>query len=297
MVNSIIWAGNTDDIAPIWCDISSRLIVGLSVGIPASSLCIQRRLYHIAKGHTNESPQGFQSLCFDLSLGIGFPAVIMAAYYIIQVRRYAILEDIGCWTAIYPSLVVIPVIQIWPVLLGVVSFIYAAHTIKLLIGSRRQFSAVLSGKNAPLTTHRYFRLMALALTEMAFCIPLGLFIIIEGNRHSNLREPWVSWAYAHEYIQLIYPVPAEAIRARNRGILDLTRWLVPGCAFLFFMFFGFSGESVADYKSFTRSCLCVLGVMSKEPERKPDHQAQNPVNGDPSSTPTETYTQDVESQI
>ena len=68
-VNSIVWADNALNPTPIWCDIcmfvfirssvhaehpilAIRIILGASVGIPAASLCINRRLYHIARIHT-----------------------------------------------------------------------------------------------------------------------------------------------------------------------------------------------------------------------------------------------------
>lgn len=67
-VNSIVWAGNADNIAPIWCEIcmceihilylfsdlriAIRIMLGASVGLPAASLCINRRLYYIASVQT-----------------------------------------------------------------------------------------------------------------------------------------------------------------------------------------------------------------------------------------------------
>lgn len=47
-VNSIIWRGNMGNPAPIWCDITAKLQIGLGVALPAVSLCINRRLYSIA---------------------------------------------------------------------------------------------------------------------------------------------------------------------------------------------------------------------------------------------------------
>ena len=64
-INSILWHGNVHNKAPIWCDIceqhphpvfvllltlllATRFIVGLAVAIPASLLCISRRLYSIS---------------------------------------------------------------------------------------------------------------------------------------------------------------------------------------------------------------------------------------------------------
>ena len=70
-VNSVTWANDAINRAPIWCDIckcdifdaistppayqivriATRIILAASVGIPASSLCIMRRLYSISKIH------------------------------------------------------------------------------------------------------------------------------------------------------------------------------------------------------------------------------------------------------
>lgn len=64
-INAIVWHGNALNPAPVWCDIctlfqssvvslrltstlASRLIIASNVGIPAASLCINRRLYKIA---------------------------------------------------------------------------------------------------------------------------------------------------------------------------------------------------------------------------------------------------------
>jgi pheromone a factor receptor len=47
-VKSIVWAGNLNNPAPIWCDIATKLVVGLGPGLPAASLCINRRLYLVA---------------------------------------------------------------------------------------------------------------------------------------------------------------------------------------------------------------------------------------------------------
>ena len=70
-INSIVWNDNVINSAPVWCDISktsdhllclvtmltnrcagSRYLIGASVGIPASSLCIIRRLYYMTKLQT-----------------------------------------------------------------------------------------------------------------------------------------------------------------------------------------------------------------------------------------------------
>jgi pheromone a factor receptor len=69
-INSVMWANDALNKAPVWCDIckrcppppplppnlltrwsylATRIMLGAAVGIPASSLCIMRRLHGIAK--------------------------------------------------------------------------------------------------------------------------------------------------------------------------------------------------------------------------------------------------------
>ena len=64
-VNSVLWDGNVVNWSPVWCDISmliclqfsirfvihylhagGRLVLAVNIAIPATCLCIQRRLYH-----------------------------------------------------------------------------------------------------------------------------------------------------------------------------------------------------------------------------------------------------------
>lgn len=67
-INSVMWANDALNRAPVWCDIcklgstsassnvltcescpATRIMLGAALGIPASSLCIMRRLHSIAK--------------------------------------------------------------------------------------------------------------------------------------------------------------------------------------------------------------------------------------------------------
>lgn len=82
-VNAVVWANNALDPAPVWCDIcqyqilsleicnayfgiiATRIIIGASVGIPAASLCINRRLYLIARLHAISVTRAEVSCGFD----------------------------------------------------------------------------------------------------------------------------------------------------------------------------------------------------------------------------------------
>jgi len=96
-INSIVWNNNMIDKAPIYCDIGeflmcvpqvianssivTRIQVALNVAIPASSLCINRRLYKIACVNavivTREEKR--RAIISDLLIGIGIPILQILA--------------------------------------------------------------------------------------------------------------------------------------------------------------------------------------------------------------------------
>ena len=68
-VDSVVWNGNVNDPAPVWCDIceypsipysdkpadaglATKFLIGAGIGIPAASLCINRRLFRISRMNT-----------------------------------------------------------------------------------------------------------------------------------------------------------------------------------------------------------------------------------------------------
>ena len=85
-INSLVWRGNAVNWAPVWCDISTKFIIGASVAIPAASLCINRRLYQIAsvKSVRVSSDEKRRAVLVDLAIGLGLPVVEMILRKIIR---------------------------------------------------------------------------------------------------------------------------------------------------------------------------------------------------------------------
>ncbi|KAJ6615985.1 GPCR fungal pheromone mating factor, partial [Mycena sp. CBHHK59/15] len=80
LINSIVWHNNITDWAPVWCDISTRITIGVSVAIPAASLCINRRLYKIAACQTpsvTKAASKRRALMVDCAIGVGIPVLQM----------------------------------------------------------------------------------------------------------------------------------------------------------------------------------------------------------------------------
>ncbi|KAF4611746.1 hypothetical protein D9613_004064 [Agrocybe pediades] len=265
-VNSILWAGSLRNDLPIWCDISSKFLLGAGVGITASSLCISRRLHNIAttQNVSISLAEKRRAIIIDLLIALGIPVLVMALHYVVQPHRYDILEDIGCYAATYNTLPAYFLVLMWPVLLGLISFVYSALTFRAFWKRRLQFAQLVSS-NSSLSISRYFRLMMLSVTDMVLTVPLGVFSIFFGTQGIGLA-PWISWEDTHYNFSRVVEVPAIFWRGdpSYRISVELTRWLFVGSAFVFFALFGFAGEAQRHYSKLFWACAKRVGLEKKE---------------------------------
>ncbi|KAL1664284.1 fungal pheromone STE3G-protein-coupled receptor [Schizophyllum commune] len=270
-VNAVVWHGNAIDSAPVWCDISIRIIMGTTVGLPASSLCILRRLYNITKVQAVSVSQSEKrrAVLVDCLICALFPIVFIALQYVVQGHRYNIYEDVGCQPAIYNTLLAYFLSAMWPVVLGTISAVYGALTLLQFYRRRLQFAQFLHAGSS-INASRYLRLMALACTEMLLAIPIGIFGLVL-NATTSPIGPWRSWADTHLDYGRVILVPA--IVWRNQYMVhvavELSRWQAPFAAFVFVAFFGFAEEARKHYKTAYEYFAGKLGLkkatdMSKE---------------------------------
>ena len=115
----------------------------IAVAIPAASLCINRRLYHIATANTviHTKRQKRRAIMVDLAIGIGLPVLegILRMYtlscfacrlltsrieYIPQGHRYDIYEDVGCFPWIYNTPMAFVFVYSWPLVICIISAVY-----------------------------------------------------------------------------------------------------------------------------------------------------------------------------
>ncbi|EDR00818.1 STE3-like pheromone receptor [Laccaria bicolor S238N-H82] len=249
-INSIVWRNNAIDWAPIWCDISSRIIVGLAVAIPAASLCINRRLYKIASCRTVTITRAHKrrAVMVDLAIGLGLPALQMALQFIVQGHRYDIWEGVGCYPTTVNTPAAYPLSFLWPIVIGLISAFYCILTLRAFMLRRAQFAQFVSSTTS-LTMNRYFRLMSLATLELIFNLPIntyGLYL----NITSRPIYPWKSWSDIHYDWFTIDTFPSILWRSNSTlsVTLEFSRWSVVFCALLFFGFFGFADEARKHYR-------------------------------------------------
>jgi pheromone a factor receptor len=255
-INAIIWEGNTTNWAPVWCDITTRLMTGLSVAIPAASLCINRRLYNIAsiKSVTFSGSDRYRAILIDLAIGVGIPVLVMVLQYIVQGHRFDIFEDVGCRPFTYNTPPAYPLVIFPPLVIGLISGIYSALTIRAFYIRGVEIKTVLS-TNSTITFNRYFRLMALAAVDLLFTIPFTAFIAYANLKYGKIA-PWISWEDTHSGFSRIDQIPAHLWRRDPVGqvAMEFSRWSIVACGFVFFMFFGFADEACKNYRK-AYACL------------------------------------------
>ncbi|KAJ2928484.1 hypothetical protein H1R20_g8609, partial [Candolleomyces eurysporus] len=250
-VNSIVWHDNVVNHAPIWCEISIRIMMGSSVAIPASSLCINRRLYKIAnvQAVAVTHRDKYRAILVDTLICLVFPLMFVAVQYVVQGHRFDILEDVGCFPAIYNTIPAFFLGTIWPLVIGIISASYCIATLIAFNRRRLEFSSFLRSNQSSLTFSRYFRLMALAMTDIMLTTPLSIFTIWL-NSVATPVSPWISWEDTHFDYGRIGRYPAVVWKMNHLGSvgIEFSRWMVPVCAVIFFTFFGLAAEARKSYK-------------------------------------------------
>ncbi|THU83826.1 STE3-like pheromone receptor [Dendrothele bispora CBS 962.96] len=249
-INSVVWRNDAIDRAPYWCDISTALTVAINVAIPATSLCINRRLYNIASCQTASISKADKrrQVMIDLAIGIGLPILQLPLHLVVQGHRYDIMEQIGCWPTTYNTVPAYPLSFVWPNVIGLVSMVYGVLTLRAFMKRRQQFSQFLS-TGSGISVGRYFRLMCLAMVEIFINTPISAYGLYLNATHSQIH-PWISWENTHFGFNIISTFPALIWRSSHLTviILELTRWSIVAAAFTFFAFFGFADEARKHYR-------------------------------------------------
>ncbi|KAI6007087.1 pheromone A receptor-domain-containing protein [Pisolithus albus] len=263
-INSVVWNSDVINKAPVWCDISSKFMIGTAVAIPAASLCINRRLYHIVSvdSVTKTRSEKRRDVLVDLAIGLGIPILEMILHYIVQGHRFNIFEEIGCYPTTYNTPPAYALVFCWPIAIGVVSAVYCMCTIRELALRRAQFKELLSA-NRNMSSSRYFRLMGLAGIEVLCTIPLGAYTVYLNVTVSPI-QPWISWANTHYDFSRVaqYPYVVWTENYQMAVSLQLSRYLIVACAFIFFAFFGFADEARRNYRMAYTSIAKKVGMTT-----------------------------------
>lgn len=132
-VNALIWSN--DDMDSWWrgyglCDLEVKLQVAVTIGIPASLVCIMRNLARVLDtDRTIVQPtpaQRTRQNVIESLLCFGVPIYMTIIHYVVQNVRYYIFAISGCVPGFDNSWPTVVLIEIWSPFFSVVAVYYSS---------------------------------------------------------------------------------------------------------------------------------------------------------------------------
>ncbi|RXW13915.1 hypothetical protein EST38_g11939 [Candolleomyces aberdarensis] len=248
-VDAFVWADNVKLVMPVWCDITTKLIIGASYALPASCLCVSMYLEQIASLRTAQASvmDKRRRKWFEAFMGFGIPLVFMALHVIVQGHRYDIIEGYGCRPTTYYSIVAIFLIWVPPLVLAFGSVVYSALALRHFVVRRLTFAAHLQASNSALTTSRYLRLMSMAAIQMVGAITITSYALWFTSIAMPLR-PWTNWDDVHSDFLRVDQYLTRFVPPALTRPFYISWWFTPISTFIFVAFFSFGKDALDEYK-------------------------------------------------
>ncbi|KAF7320617.1 Pheromone receptor Rcb2 B44 [Mycena chlorophos] len=248
-VNSIVWAGNFEIRAEVWCDIATKIHIGATMALPACCLCLCIHLERIASVRQVQTTpeQKRRRRVFDILLCWGLPCLTMALHYIVQGHRFDIVEDFGCKPAVYVSVPAILVLYVPILIVILATLLFASAALYHFFRRRVTFARHL--QDAACYGPR-------ASLSQPWCFTF----------RGGLR-PWISWENVHSDFGRVGQFPRFLLPSSTWASVLFSFWIVPASSVLFFVFFAFGQDAVKEYRAVFGIARRVLRLPPK-PEQK-----------------------------
>ncbi|EPQ55604.1 STE3-like pheromone receptor [Gloeophyllum trabeum ATCC 11539] len=275
-VDAVIWANNAEIVIPVWCDITTKIIVGGNFALPAACLCICIHLEQVSslRAARTTLPEKRRRQIIEALMCFGLPAVFMALHYIVQGHRFDIIEDFGCRPAIYASVPALILMWVVPLFLATLALGFAGCALMHFIQRRASFAKHLNSQ-AGLTTARYLRLIMMAVVEMVIGIAFTGYTVWFNS--ANLQS-WTGWADVHWHFSQIAQYPTILLPQMFLRTYTVLWWMVPVATLTFVAFFAFGEDAVNEYKAcFSWIASKILRLKPRRPSAKSRHTSSLPV--------------------
>ncbi|KAH7122602.1 pheromone A receptor-domain-containing protein [Dendryphion nanum] len=237
------WDGN------VLCDIQVHFKVGESVALAACIAMIMRKLALVMDTRNITVAPSKSSVVrekvFEVVCCWGYPALLMALYYIVQTQRYIITQTSGCATIFDSSWPSIVLIIMWSTITICVAAYYASLLIYRLQRYRREFHRLISARNT--TKSRFIRLFLISMLIIIFLLPYSFFTLYKNAE--QVTDDY-SWDAVHGSTW------NSAIKVPTGGVVRFDTWIHITQGYLVFIIFGTGADAYNTYKRI----LCTIGL-------------------------------------
>lgn len=281
VIYAVIWHGDTFYLGyngKIFCDVFVRLQVFASIGVLCGVTATTRNLCMIIspKGPPIYFQTKWKRNLIDTAICVIFPIIQNPIIYIVQSRRYMIVENTGCNVVVSNSWVSLLVYHIWFAIWAFIAAIYAVLTCYYCYRRKKDFSDILSCTGSGLTAAQFTRLMTFSAIIICGQLPVSLYLV--ALRSQGITRESYSFKEVHLYWDMIGFVYYDAT-------LFLDRWLFIAFAYVAFLVFGVGRDAQLVYmkvldilrvgwivrsigrgisKVFGKVCCCCSGSRNKD---------------------------------
>ncbi|KAF5309260.1 hypothetical protein D9619_012750 [Psilocybe cf. subviscida] len=249
-VNAAVWANDVITRVPVWCDITTKLIIGSTTALPAAGLCVCIRLYKACAARGKPVSTNLRNVrIWEFVACYGIPCLFMALHYIVQGHRFDIIETLGCRPALYFSVPAIILVLAPPI---VISFIALIYGVLALIQIYIHYQSFLSSRkdvdsDGNLSLPQYVRLMVMALTQILWVTTVSTFCFALNLKLNSLMV-YDSWADVHWQFSAVWSVPLMLIQPNQYQFLYVAWYIVPVSTLIFVALFSFGEDAVEEYR-------------------------------------------------
>ncbi|KAF8996240.1 pheromone A receptor-domain-containing protein [Cyathus striatus] len=256
--------------SPVWCDISTHLMVAIDIAISVSALSVALSVHHVTRlrmdTYTKERERIW--LIAYLGLGIGMPVLEIALYYLIQDHRYTIIEDVGCELTYAGTPLGYGLILALPLFVSTISLFFCVINLYSLFKTLRNHRLLLAHSSGGLSTSHYARLILLSSCEVITSTPLAAYTIYLSASMNGVQS--YNWHTVHDAFSEITYLPSAIWKSDNfaRAQVELPRWMIVACAFWLFLFFGTGIESRKNMEKAVKPLFNLFGVKFDRADKK-----------------------------
>ncbi|KAJ3917195.1 pheromone A receptor-domain-containing protein [Lentinula edodes] len=236
-INSLVWAGNTDIHVPRWCDLVTKVLLGLVVAIPGACICISTRLARIHDDQKKKPSSKRLQYILDGLFCFVIPVLYMCLHFIVQDHRFNILENFGCSASVYPANQAIVLMLLPPMLLGGVAFFSTTRAFHKFSRGFKSFDAHTSAS----TMSSFPDFSRRASTVMILGSATTIITLFENFIRSNII-PWVSLAAVHRDFTVIAIVKSDV----DIVPIEFAWWSVSSISWLYIGLSIVLGEDIRD---------------------------------------------------
>ncbi|TEB23054.1 STE3-domain-containing protein [Coprinellus micaceus] len=194
-INNSLFANTVAVKSFVWCDISTKFLLGVNVAVPGALLCIGRRLELVSSTRKIVESKVVKRnmMMFEILCCFVFPVIYMTLHLLAQHHRFDIIEDFGCFAAVHPSTPGLILVWVLPLAIGAASLLLSGLAVQ---HSLRVTGSAFLTHLEPRTTmsSSHFTRRVITSTVMT-CVSVitslfGVFTV-------PALVPWKSWEWAH----------------------------------------------------------------------------------------------------